>query len=96
MDVLHTTLMQERILGPPHQRSFVGPLVYIGNNATAERLGCNTTACSCFFRFQGSDRPSVEQVCPAPPQPQLTLVTLSGAICLRQCWTSCGAAGQQA
>ena len=40
------------VLGPAKQQGFVGPLVYIGNETTARRLGCDPSACSCFFNFQ--------------------------------------------
>lgn len=46
-------VMQDKgVLGPARQQGFVGPLVYIGNTTTAHRLGCDSSACGCFFNFQ--------------------------------------------
>ena len=48
-----TRHMQDKgVLGPARQQGFVGPLVYIGNTTTAQRLGCDPSACGCFFNFQ--------------------------------------------
>ena len=57
---------QDRLLTPEWQ-AYRGPLVYIGDAFTAERLGCNPAGCNCFFNFHSGAEVTLSCCCSSLP-----------------------------